>query len=578
MHQELTCRAIVPGIAAGPLIHADTGLSFMGGVDAASGKVIDSHHPLHGKDLSGSILALPSGRGSCSGSLVIFELLMNGNSPKALIFQHRETILTFGVLLAEELFKRGIPVVSVSEADFARLAGAPHVKVDGENLTLSDTAFLEVAHRVDLPSLDASEMVITEADQECLDGGDSEARRIALRLILRTAQLEGANSLIDVDMAHIDGCFYQGPAGLDFVRKMIELGAKVKIPTTMNALCVDRRTWRQSGVDTVIGEASDELADAYLRMGVRSSYTCAPYLLKGAPKLGQQIAWGESNAVVFANSVLGARTLKYPDYLDFLVSLTGRAPNADCHVPERRHATLRLDVETPPAIDDAYFACLGYHLGKISPHDIPVITGLEGLPVTHDHLKTFGAAFATTSAAPMFHIVGITPEAPTVAAATGSAETRQVVVSIASLGETYAELNTAMSAKPDLIALGNPHFSLSEIAMLASLCRGRKKAEGLSMVITCGREVFEQAEAAGDAADVRAFGGTFVNDTCWCLIAGPVVGRSVRTIATNSGKYAHYGAALEDKSFHLASLERCVEAACSGAIDTTRPKWLSAEH
>lgn len=576
MHQELTCRAIVPGVATGPLIHANTGLSFMGGVDAASGKVIDSHHPLHGKDLSGAILALPSGRGSCSGSLVIFELLMNGNAPAALIFQHRETILTFGVMLAEELFKRGIPVVSVSENDFAALAHAKHVKVDCTRLTISDDPFAKVEHRVDLSTLDTSDMVISEADQKCLDGADSEARRVALRLILRTAQLEGANSLIDVDMAHIDGCFYQGPAGLAFVNKMLELDAKVKVPTTMNALCVDRRTWRADGVDAVIGKASEELADAYLQMGVCSSYTCAPYLLKGAPKFGQQIAWGESNAVVFANSVLGARTLKYPDYLDFLVSLTGRAPNADCHIAERRQATLHIDLEMPAAIDDAYFACLGYHLGKVSPHDIPVITGLQSLPISHDHLKTFGAAFATTSAAPMFHIVGITPEAPTVDAATGKMEPRCITVTSSDLSVTYAELNTATVRKPDLIALGNPHFSLTEIEALAALCLGRKTADGVSMVITCGRDVFEQAQAAGFVDDIRAFGGTFINDTCWCLIAGDVVGSSVRTIATNSGKYAHYGAALEGKAFHLASLERCVDAAMTGEIDTRKPEWLYA--
>lgn len=546
----------------------------MGGVDAASGKVIDSHHPLQGRNLAGAVLAMPSGRGSCSGSLVIFELLMNGNAPKALIFQHRETILTFGVLLAEELFKRGIPVISLAEADFARLAGATHVKVDGECVTLSDQAFADVESRVALPPLDLTGMDISTADAQCLEGNEGEARRVALRLILRTAQLEAAARLIDVDMAHIDGCFYQGPAGLEFVRKMIGLGAKVKVPTTMNALCVDRRTWKKDGVDTVIGEASDALAEAYLQMGVRSSYTCAPYLLKGAPKFGQQIAWGESNAVVFANSVLGARTMKYPDYLDFLVSLTGRAPDAGCHTPEQRHASLHIALFRPAVIDDAYFACLGYHLGKVSPNDIPVISGLEGLPVTRDHLKTFGAAFATTSAAPMFHIVGITPEAPTVEAATGGAVPRQIKVTADDLAETHAELNSAKSAQLDLIALGNPHFSLTEIEALAALCQGRKKADGLSMVITSGREVFEQAEVAGYIGVVRAFGGTFVNDTCWCLIAGPVVGSAVKTIATNSGKYAHYGAALEGKSFHLASLERCVDAACTGNIDTSLPVWL----
>src|ERR1700742_750811 len=119
-------ECLVPGTAAGPVLYADTGLSFMGGVNAATGAVIDVHHPLRGQSVAGKILAIPSGRGSCSGSLVIFELLMNGNAPRALVFQHKETILTLGVVIATELFARGIPVVLLSAEDFAAMAGAKH--------------------------------------------------------------------------------------------------------------------------------------------------------------------------------------------------------------------------------------------------------------------------------------------------------------------------------------------------------------------------------------------------------------------------------------------------------------------
>ena len=569
---SLAAQVILPGFASGPLLHANLGLSFMGGVDAARGVVIDGHHPLRGKDLTGAILAIPSGRGSCAGSLVMFELLMNGHAPKALIFRHKETILTLGVLIAHALFGHGIPVLSVSDAEFATLSTAQHARIEGGHLTIADTPFPAMDSRLDLPPLELAGMDISQADARCLAGKDGEAARIALEIILRTAQLEGATRLVDVDMAHIDGCFYQGPGGLAFVERLLALGAKVRVPATMNALCVDRKGWRAQGVAESLGLASDALAEAYLRMGVRASYTCAPYLLPDPPKFGQQIAWGESNAVVFANSVLGARTLKYPDYLDILVAITGRAPMADCHVDEKRRATLRIDLPTPPDMDDAYFATLGYLVGKLSPNDIPLITGLEGLQVSHDMLKTFGAAFATTSAAAMFHILGITPEAAT--AEQAGDPVRSLAVSKDDLRETWRELNTATSPEVDLVSLGNPHFSATEISALARLCRGRHKATGVALVVTCGREVFAQAEAAGDVAAIKAFGGVFLNDTCWCLIAEPIVSAEMRQIATNSGKYAHYGPAAVGKGFHLASLERCVDAACTGKINMTEPAWL----
>lgn len=573
MHNHtLSAEVVLPGFAAGPLLYADLGLSFMGGVDAARGVVIDGHHPLCGKDLTGAILAIPSGRGSCAGSLVMFELLLNGHAPKALIFQHKETILTLGVLIAQALFGRGIPVLCVPDAAFAALSEARHARIEGGHLSLSDTPFPTMGSRLELPPLDLAGMEISQTDTRFLAGADGEAARVALEIILRTAQLEGATRLVDVDMAHIDGCFYQGPGGLAFVERLLDLGAKVRVPATMNALCVDRKEWRAQGVSESLGLASDALAEAYLQMGVRASYTCAPYLLPDPPKYGQQIAWGESNAVVFANSVLGAKTLKYPDYLDILVAITGRAPLADCHVDEKRRATLRIDLPKPSDADDAYFATLGYLVGKLSPNDIPLITGLEGVQISHDALKTFGAAFATTSAAAMFHILGITPEAATLEQAGNPL--RRVTVSMDDLRDTWRELNTATSPGVDLVSLGNPHFSATEIASLAHLCRARRKAAGVALVVTCGREVFAQAEAAGDVATIKAFGGIFLNDTCWCLIAEPIVSAKMHQIATNSGKYAHYGPAAVGKAFHLASLERCVDAACSGEIDVTEPAWL----
>lgn len=560
--------ALIAGQASGEVLHADVGLSFMGGVDAASGRVIDVHHPLCGQSVAGKVLCLPSGRGSCSGSLVIFELLMNGHAPSALVFRHKETILTLGVLIAGELFQRGIPVVQLNEAGFAALAGVSHARIEGERVEALEGP-VEVAPTFTLPKPDPEDFALSDLDRRFLAGEFGEAARVAMRIVLQTARIEGAARLVDVDMAHLDGVFYQGPAGLQFARKLCDLGARVRVPTTMNAVCVDLRQWRALGVPLVLGEATDALADAYVEMGAQPTYTCAPYLLDPAPKVGQMIAWGESNAVVFANSVLGARTLKYPDYLDILVALTGRAPAADCYLDAGRKATVRFELPVLEGVDDLFYPLLGYHIGKIATNEIPLICGLEGVAVSHDDLKAFGAAFATTSAAPMFHMRGVTPEAGT-AEAEGA---RVVRVTRAELAETWAELNIATTPDVELVALGNPHFSLTELRALAGLCAGRRKADGVRLVVTCGRDVFAKAQAEGLIDRVRAFGGEVLNDTCWCFIGDPVVPAVVRNIATNSGKYAHYGPPAVGKPFHFASLARCVEAACLGRIDMGLPGW-----
>jgi cis-L-3-hydroxyproline dehydratase len=564
-------KALIAGQASGEVLHANTGLSFMGGVDAASGRIIDVHHPLCGQSVAGKILCLPSGRGSCSGSLVIFELLLNGHAPAALVFRHKETILTLGVLIAGELFQRGIPVLQLDEAGFAALSDARFARIDGDEIEVTEVR-AEVAPGFVLPQPDPADLTLSDLDRRYLAGDFGEAARIAMQIVLQTARIEGATGLVDVEMAHLDGVFYQGPAGLKFARKLCDLGARVRVPTTMNAICVDRRQWRALGVSEHLGEATDALAEAYVEMGAKPTYTCAPYLLDPAPKPGQMIAWGESNAVVFANSVLGARTLKYPDYLDILVALTGRAPAADCYLAAGRRATIRLELPPLGDLDDLFFPLLGYHIGKIATNEIPLICGLEGRAVSHDDLKAFGAAFATTSAAPMFHMLGITPEAGTAEAVLGDA-VRVARVSLQDLAETWAELNIARTPDVDLVALGNPHLSLTEIAALARLCAGKRKAEGVRLMVTCGRDVHAQAREAGLIDTIRAFGGEVLNDTCWCFIGEPVVPKAVRTIATNSGKYAHYGPPATGKAFHFASLSRCVDAASTGRIDTALPGW-----
>ena len=574
---SLTGRSLVEGAAQGALLFADVGLSFWGGVDSASGEVIDRHHPLSGEFLSGCVLAIPSGRGSCTGSSVLMELISNGHAPAALVLAEPDEILTLGVLVAQTIFARSLPVLCIGREAFATLRDHAFARVDGDTLNLFENLPGDAWQALDKPlSTDSHASIeLTGFDQALLDGQHGQAAQMAMHIVLRMAELQGARSLVDVTQAHIDGCIYTGPASLRFAQQLVEWGAKVRVPTTLNSISVDQRRWRELGIDPALGEPASALGDAYMAMGAQLSYTCAPYLLDSAPKAGEQIVWAESNAVVYANSVLGARTLKYPDYLDICIALTGRAPLIGCHLDAQRKASLQIELPVLGELDDAFYPLLGYHIGALAGSRVPLVLGLENRQPSLDDLKAFGAAFATTSAAPLFHIAGVTPEAidPTqVLEADASIPVEKI--RLKDLLLSWRELNSARDHHVDVVSLGNPHFSFSEFAHLARLCRGRHKHPDVVLAITCGRAVLEQAREAGHIAVIEAFGATLVTDTCWCMLGEPVIPPAATTLMTNSGKYAHYAPGLVGRKVHFASLAECVDTACTAIASGRLPAWL----
>ncbi|WP_282346328.1 aconitase family protein [Pseudomonas sp. PS01301] len=576
-------RCLIDGSAQGALLFADTGLSFWGGVDPSSGEVIDRHHPLSGQSVAGRVLAIPGSRGSCTGSSVMMELISNAHAPAALVLAEPDEILTLGVLVAQHFFGRSLPVLCVGQPAFDTLRGQPWARVDGASLSLysqaQDDAWLpreaESENENENDTADGA-IELSRRDRELLDGAHGKAAQVAMQIVLRMARLQGARELIDITQAHIDGCIYTGPASLRFAERLVQWGARVQVPTTLNAISVDQRRWRELGIDPALGEPASALGDAYMAMGARLSFTCAPYLLDSAPGLGEQVVWAESNAVVYANSVLGARTLKYPDYLDICIALTGRAPLIGCHLPGRRRPQLQIQVPPLAGADDSVYPLLGYHIGGLCGSRIPWISGLHQQHPDLDDLKAFGAAFATTSAAPMFHIAGITPEALDPDLSSGLSEALPCVsITPQDLLASWKALNTARDTQVRMISLGNPHFSLSEFARLAALCQGRRKHPDVVLAITCGRAVLEQARAAGHLAALEAFGATLITDTCWCMLGEPVVPVDCRSLMTNSGKYAHYAPGLVGRRVHFDSLGACVDSACSGTRSGRPPAWLS---
>ncbi len=614
--QTMTACQLTGGSVQGRLLYSDTPLSFWGGVHPATGEVIDRHHPLSGQIIAGQVLAIPSGRGSCTGSSVLMETILNGHGPAALVLAQPDEILALGAIVAELVFGHRLPVVSVGAEAFAQLRDAQWVSLQANGqLTVAsepeaNTTLLEAAPATPPasapgawvaersaqvkggarragdtqqnalpPRLQAAHGIhLSPIDQAILDGAQGKARQVALQIVLRMARLQGATELIDVVQAHIDGCIYTGSASLRFACQLRDWGGQVKIPTTLNAISVDQRRWRALGIDPAFGEPASALAQAYVDMGAQASFTCAPYLLDSAPKAGEDIVWAESNAVVYANSVLGAHTAKYADFLDICIALIGRAPKAGCHLMANRRATLLVQVPALPAApDDAFYPLLGYLVGLLAGSRIPVICGLESAKPNRDDLKAFGAAFATTSAAPMFHIVNVTPEAPSAQVAlAGLPPELEHHLTPDELKQAWHELDSAADPQVDLVALGNPHFSETECHALAQLLQGRQRHPDTAVVLTLGRAVSAIAERHGDLAVLTDFGVTVITDTCWCMLEEPVVPVAARVIMTNSGKYAHYAPGLTGRQVHFGALADCSETACTGLASGRLPAWLAS--
>lgn len=558
---DLSARSILSGTASGPVIATGEALSFWGGVDPATGSVIDVHHPLHGVTITGGILMMPSSRGSCTGSGVLLDLALTGRAPAALVFSEAEDVLTLGALIAAEMFGKSLPVLRLSQEAFDALCRAKSARI-GETAIEADDLTIPVAP----PAI--AVLDLTEDDRAMLDGRDGIAVALAMRITTAMAAQQGARKLIDVVQGHIDGCIYASPANLTFAEKMAEMGAKVRVPTTMNAISVDRANWQAQGVPPAFGDPAARLADAYVRIGCRPTFTCSPYLLDSAPKTGEAIAWAESNAVIFANTVLGARTAKHPDFLDLCIALTGRAPLSGVYLDEPRKARRVIDVDLPDAIDDAFWPLIGYLAGRAAPDRIPLLRGLAAARPTRDDLKALCAAFGTTSAAPMLHIEGVTPEAENavVPAADRMAITRADMV------EVWTMFNEG-PAEIELVAIGSPHASLSECQALADALAGRRCHEDVAVIVTAGRDVM--AAASPIVARLRESGVQVLPDLCWCSISEPVFPRKTRTLLTNSGKYAHYGPGLSGRAVRFGNLADCIEAALNARVPPRLPSWLS---
>jgi len=389
-----------------------------------------------------------------------------------------------------------------------------------------------------------------------------------MRVLVRSAALMGAERLLDITSAHIDGCLYHGQASLDFVERLVAGAGKVVVPTTLNVGSLDLIHPELFRGDEAVKSQAQRLMQAHLELGCESTFTCAPYQSRHRPRLGQQIAWAESNAIVFANSVLGARTNRYGDFMDLCAALTGRAPACGLHLAENRRGQVLFDLQDFPADRagrDIWFATLGLFAGKRVGTLIPVFSGLP-LDTNEDELKALGAACASTGGVGMFHAVGITPEAPTLSHAFGGRQSlRTVTVSRVQLQRTRAALSRARPGdRLVAVSVGTPHFSLAEFEQLLGLLAAEDAGPRIDFYVNTSRFILWQMEQCGQAQALLSRGITIVTDTCTYIT--PVMKQTRGLIMTNSGKWAHYAPGNIGVEVAFGSLRECVRSAVRGEV------------
>ena len=362
-----------------------------------------------------------------------------------------------------------------------------------------------------------------------LAGERGEVVERMFRLLVRLGDIYGADKMIPVGSVQVAGVSYKsiGDPGLEFLEDIAKKGVRVKVPTTLNPAGMDLDEWKDLGFSEEFAKKQLRIMDAFKRMGIMMTVTCTPYLVGNLPRFGEHIAWSESSAVSFANSVMGARTNREGGPSALAAAICGVTPNYGLHLDENRSPTVVVNVNAK-LNDSADFGALGYHVGKLVRKGIPYFKGLNHVDV--DQLKALGAAMAASGAVALYHVENITPEAALVET-TGLAG---IEVGDEELRETYKVLNTG--SDPDIVILGCPHASLKELADLA--CKLEGKLVKKPLWICTSRAVKDAAARMGFVELITKAGGRVVSGTC--MVVSPIEQMGYRTTGVNSGKAANY--------------------------------------
>jgi len=385
-----------------------------------------------------------------------------------------------------------------------------------------------------------------------LDGEEGYAVRKSMEILTALGDIYGAERLIKVGSVQVAGVSYHnlGDAGLEFLNELAKDG-KVRVLTTLNPAGMDLENWRALGISEEFAAKQNQVIDAFERMGILISCTCTPYLIGNLPRYGEHVAWSESSAVTFANSVIGAKTNREGGPSALAAAFVGKTPCYGLHLDENRVPDVQVQVKAElRKLSD--WGALGYAIGKKAENKIPYITGIVEAEL--DELKSFCASVVTYGAKPLFYIKGITP----------GAENHQppkdtVTIEQSDIKNAYDNINDQVS-DIDFVCVGCPHCSIKEIAEIADLVRGKKVAENTELWVATSRTAKQLADKRGYTQVIEAAGGKFACDTC--MAVAPLKGR-FKALATTSAKGCFYSRQNLMKT-KMGSMEECVNAAVTG--------------
>ncbi len=418
-------------------------------------------------------------------------------------------------------------------------------------------------------------MHLTNYEKEMLSGAHGEAPRLAMEILASLGEALGVERMIPVTQVQTDTGFYEGDAGLEFVEKLADMGARVAVPTTLNAAAVDLERGGAYGASDALMKKSKRLECAHQKMGAIPTWTCAPYQDGLTPRFGDAIAASESNAIMYANSVIGARTNRVGDLMDICAAITGRFPEYGLYLAENRRARIRVRLNNfseESLHSSLFYPVLGYYLGARLGTQIAAV---EGIPpnIGVDSLKDLCAALASSGPVALIHLTGITPEAQTSEMCFDKrAAPEDIAVSPQDLAEAEDHLRTTSTDALDWVAFGCPHFSLHECVRVGQLLNGRSVSGNVALTVFTSRRILKWIEEMGLAHELRSCGVQFFTDGC--LLAYLQNQSGLKVMMSNSAKAANYVYSQSGCLAAIGSLADCVASAVAGKIIKRRSPWM----
>jgi predicted aconitase/predicted aconitase with swiveling domain len=564
MVEKIKARIISSGYSEGEALICSQPLGFNHGVVIETGVIKEQGHELEGISIKDKVLIFPHGHGSTGGSYVVYQLAKAGTGPNAVINLNTENIIAVGAIMG------GMPVVDHMEKDpFSFIKNGDWIRVDAVQGTVEvipkDTPYYpkgqKAAQQVMASASGSSNrnIKLTDEEKRMLNGEMGEPVAVAMNMLVSLGEIYGAEKMVPISSAHIAGLSLKshGKAGMLWAEDMAQKGAKVRVPTSGNVIGVDRS--RDFGMPSEWVAHQMRIEKAYETMGMLGTSTCTPYFCGIVPKLGEIVAWAESSAVVYANSILGARDNREGGPSALAAAITGRVPYCGYHLDENRKGDVLFKV-TAELKDMADFGALGHYVGKIIGEKIPVFENVGNPPM--ENLVALGAALASWGGVALYHVLGVTPEAMNKEVVFGKKQYETIEIGKKELEQAYARMSRAKKREVNFVVIGCPHASIRQVAEVAALLDGKRLKDGVMMWIQVNAATKGMASLLGYMDVIEKAGAALTQDLCAVLAVPEALGAT--TAATNSGKFAFYAPGANQLEIWYGDVQKCVRTALTG--------------